>query len=234
MQAKKAQTHAPTHTHAHAHTIRFYPEPPFPAYLPPIANAWMPSPSLSPSPTPDPQFPRTMGGIKRSAPPAFPPRRASEPPGPPTASLTHSHSNSQSARMPQVSGWMVGTASHTPGKPHSPHTIESVELPPHVLKFIERGFGMRVVRKDRRGSWDLSNADCLRLVARTRLRRPQDEDRIQAAERGLQAVQLSTPPSAPRTLPSPTTGSPPPGVLRATRVTRSMSKSKPYDRFIEA
>ncbi len=136
---------------------------------------------------------------------------------------------------------MLASASHTPGKPHSPHTIESVDLPPAVLKFIERGFGMRVVRKDGRGVWDLSNADCQRLIARARLRgaprgaRQDDADRIEAAQQRLQSVQLGTPPpTAPRTLPSPTSGSPPPGVLRATRVTRSMSKSKPYDRCIEA
>ncbi|GMK55982.1 hypothetical protein CspeluHIS016_0210380 [Cutaneotrichosporon spelunceum] len=185
-----------------------YSEPgfPYPTHLatPPRANTWR----SSAPPTPSPHLANPMSGIQRSVPvPAY----SSRP----------------------LRGWMLGTASHTPGKPHSPHTIESLVLPLYVLKFIERGFGMRVVRKDGQGAWDLTHEECLCLVQRTRRQKPQDEERIQAAERGLQAVRLVTPPpTTPPALPSPTSGSPPASALRTTRL-RSISKGKPYDRCIE-
>ncbi|KLT40442.1 hypothetical protein CC85DRAFT_287418 [Cutaneotrichosporon oleaginosum] len=211
-----------------------YPIPPFPYN--PSDPIWMPTPPSTPHPpTAPPSLPRVKNGITRASTPSFPPRRASEPAPATPRSASSSHSNSRSACLPPLSGWMLASARHTPGKPHSPHTIESVELPPHVLKFIQRGFGMRVVRKDGGGVWVLSNAECKRLLARARLRDAQkEEERTLAAQRRLEGIQLRTPPAtAPRTLPSPTTTSPP-AARCPVRVTRSQSKSKPYDRAIEA
>lgn len=111
---------------------------------------------------------RAMRGILRVAAPSFPPRkpyaRDANHAHPNTQPFSHSHTLRCRPPRPPIRGWMLGTAIHAPGKPHEPATIERVELPHHVLKFIERGFGMRVMSKDGR-VWDLSNEQCHRLLA---------------------------------------------------------------------
>lgn len=149
----------------------------------------MTAPAATTKPSPGPGR-KPLGGIHRPSAPSFPPRRRSSPPthSHPSVVRPFSHSHpyphghrpqpppysrssgpgSQpptpaTARTAALRGWMLGKAYHSPGLPHSPATIEAVDVPEHVLQFIRKGFGMRVASRDG-AVWELSNEQCLRWL----------------------------------------------------------------------